>query len=122
MRIYQSLRRLLGGSDRGPEPDNRQDVPSRSIGFGFDSFECCELYSGSCPIEDMTEEELTGPIDSGFGRRENDRLYCPYLAKKMIEGDDRYLGHGMCDGRHRECAAERLLKRGIEVHPYVSEP
>lgn len=85
----------------------------------FDLYECAREMYGSCPLDDISLEELNGMGDSWIVYYEYERDYCVQLAAHLVATDgaeDRLHPVTETDGRHRRCIAEKLQDVGITVH------
>ena len=95
--------------------------------YFHDEHSCALLATGECPVRRLKKAELLGLKDvrsvwldatssDGIKAKEN---YCLYLAERMISRDSKdawALEHNPGDGRHRDCIAEVLRSKGIDVN------
>lgn len=114
-RICLKIGRLLETRIKGETNGRATGRANGGMLFGFDECECSLLSEGVCPVETRSKEELKEGVDPHVLRYEHEVDYCAYLAWRMIAGDRAYLVHGPFDGRHRECAAYKLNRRGFDI-------
>ena len=87
-----------------------------------DEYSCALLANGECPVCRLDRDELLNLNHVVSSSEQTNENYCKYIAMKLISNkpeDARFLEHNPNDGRHRDCIADILQSKDINVQIVV---